>query len=219
MLKNIFNKLRAYGRIKGGVSILGRGSLSFTSSHVAADHEVYKNEKASQERLNTIMRQEQSRYIKNSKGVGPNITNGNSGGRDSNNGNMSGRMPPEEYLPGRLASQFDYRSDGNMTFKEASYTEGYQQSEYSIAREIIVFEGGYIEISAGTLGGLHETYYNRNGKKAKRVKHNTYHLAGNHHIHPNQKDKSKSYYSRPQRWYGKNSLISKIIDKGPKNTK
>jgi hypothetical protein len=84
---------------------------------------------------------------------------------------------------------------------------------------VIPFGGGYMTVSAGYDGFVIETYLKTNSGDYKPVSHTTGHVAGNHHVHPDNSDKSKSYFSEPNKWYGKDGLLSQIIDKGPKRNK
>jgi len=153
----------------------------------------------------------------NNNNNGGGNTGGGGGGGGNNNG--GGRMSPRDYLPGRLTSQFNYRAENNCSFYDRSGSDIYPFpfSGYYIGTETIHFNGGCIVIGYGTIGAMYTTYYYSNDGDTKRINHTTYHIAGNYHVHPDEKDKSKDYYVNPKRWYGKDSLLGKVVDKGDGN--
>ncbi len=133
----------------------------------------------------------------------------------NNSGGGGGRMSPNDYLPGRLSSQFDYRSEGNPSYQKRPDDNLNLAWEAQI--EVIPFNGGYIEVKSGYEGVTRSTFLQKNNGSFEKIDHTTGHTAGNYHIHPNEQDKSKSYFgNKPNRWYGKDGLLSQIVDKGPK---
>jgi|GEM_PF-3757686 len=238
MLSKIFNRLKSLGRIRGGTDLAG-AEVIFNQMHDLANNEAYKSEKAAQENILQLMlehvgEEEASHYREGNNTIqqsyggsswhnsdhgngGGNNNNNNDGGKGGggggNNNNGGGRMSPRDYLPGRLTSQFNYRAENNASFERTI------NNDYHIATEIAPFQWGHRAFSAGTQGAISATYYYKNNGKPKRINHTTYHIAGNYHVHPDKKGKSKDYYVKPQRWYGKDGLIGKIVDKGDKSKK
>lgn len=144
-------------------------------------------------------------------GQGPpyNHNGGNGGG---------GRMSPNDNLPGRLSSQFDFRSEGNPSYRpidDSRYSA--HRTEYAMVTEQIYSNGTQVTVSLGTNGAVWEVHKERNNGKMERVSHTTLHKAGNVHFHPDENDKTKDYFgAKPKVWYEKNGMLAKVIDKGAK---
>lgn len=149
---------------------------------------------------------------------------GNGGGSNGGGSNGNGRMSPSDYLPGRVSSQFNFKAKPQHSYKPSEHhletKEGVRQFNYGMAVEEITSKDGQFKISIGC--GPQGAVFVKSAQNGKgefiTVSHETSHIAGNRHIHPDESDKSKSYYTKPvsNNWFGKDSIIGNVVDKGPK---
>lgn len=139
-----------------------------------------------------------------------------SGGGGSGSG-PSGRPHPDRFIPGRMSSKFDDKSAGNVPFEDVGSREN-EERQWNIARETWGTGDHRFEAKAGTKGYTYTYGRPRDDGGASKVKTSyiTGHQSGHLHIHPDKRDGSQDYFAEAERWIGKKTILSYIIDKGRK---
>lgn len=219
-------------RNKAGVDFEGAQQIEQQQHRVLEEQQnaqrlMFEQLRQAQDRFYAEQHAEQERSSRNNNGDGwgnGSGGGGNGGGYNGGGNNGNGRMSPNDYLPGRVSSQFDFKAKPQHSYKPSEHhlatKEGVRQFNYGMAVEEITSKDGQSKISIGygPQGAvLVKSVQNGKGEFIT-VSHETSHIAGNHHIHPDESDKSKSYYTKPvsNNWFGKDSIIGNVVDKGPK---